>query len=198
MTQQIIRSRSDRWADWAVIATLVAALLLGTAVMALAQGQRSHYTSAETGLTVSYPQGWLLKSGEGLVFQAVDPAAADFKTTYQVRVTPLAASTSATTTLTLALNNLALDRARQEIAYRQLGIAQGATLGGQPTVEATYAYVVKAGDLFVERLPAVVTGLDIATVRGDQAYIFSLLAAKDTFQDTEAVFRQFVASAVTR
>lgn len=195
MTQKFSGNRSDRWADWAVIVTLVVALLLGAAVMTLAQGQHSQYTSAEAGLTVSYPQNWLLKSADDLAFQAVDPESSDFKTAYQVRVTPIVANTPTTSTLTLALSNLSLTRAQQEIAYRQLEINEGPAIGGQPAREATYVYVVKGNDLFVQRMPAIVQGLDIAVARGGRAYIFSLLAAKDTFPGAETAFRRFVASA---
>ena len=64
MTMETIRTRTDRWADAAVIATLLAALLLGAAVMTLAQGQRRAFADAAAGLTVHYPQNWLLKPAD--------------------------------------------------------------------------------------------------------------------------------------
>lgn len=198
MNQKIISPRRDRWADWAVIGALVVALLLGTAVMALAQGQRSAYANTDAGLAVRYPQGWLLKPAEGLAFQAVDPDAGEFKTTYQARMIPITASEPLTATLALALNNLSLTRGRQEIAYRQFEIAEGRPVGNGPSMEASYAYVLKAGDLFSQRMPVVVQGLDIAVARGDQAVVFSLLAGREAFARAEPEFRRFVASAEIR
>lgn len=195
MTQSPTSSRRDRWADWAVIGVLAVALLLGTAVMALAQGQTSQHTDANTGLSVRYPQGWLVKSAEGLAFQAVNPEAADFKTTYQVRVTSIDATAPTTPTLALVLNNLSLNRAQQETAYRLFDVAEGQSIDDQPAMEATYAYVVKGSDLFAQRVPTVVQGLDVAVARGNQGYVFTLLAAKEAFAQAEQDFRRFVKSA---
>ena len=198
MTQTITPKRRDRWADWAVIGLLAVALLLGTAVMALAQGQTAEAVDAEAGLTVHYPQGWLLKPADNLVFQAVNPNAADFKTAFQAQVTPIVAGDAVTPTLALALNNLSLSRAQQQTAYRLFDIEEGKPLDGQPTMEATYAYVLKSNDLFSQRMPVVVQGLDIAVGQGDQAVIFSLLASKDAFAAAETDFRRFVESAELR
>jgi hypothetical protein len=201
--QDVGRNRRDRWADWAVIAVLLVALLLGGAVMALAQGQRETLTNAEAGLTVHYPQGWLLKAGsDDLAFQAVNPASGAFKTTLQVRVVPIlqgaegAGATGAVTpTLALVLNNLSLSRAQQTTAYRQLDMVEGEPVGGQPAMEAHYAYVHEGGGLFAQQMPVVVQGLDVVTARGDRAYVFSLLAASDAFKAAEQEFRRFLASA---
>ncbi len=197
----ITRSRSDRWADGAVIGALIAALLLGAVVMNLAQGQRTQFSAAEAGLTVSYPQGWLLQSNAGLAFQAVAPESGAFKTTYQVRTTPIMAGGPVTPALSLALDNMALDRRRQETAYRLFDISEGAPVAGQPTptMEASYVYVSISDDPFAQTAPVVVHGLDIAVARGDQAYIFSLLAAEgDAFAAAAPDFRRFVQSATLR
>jgi hypothetical protein len=197
-------SRRDRWSDWAVIGVLAVALLLGGVVMVLAQGQRETASDTEVGLTVRYPQGWLLKSGQSanLVFEAVDPASGVFNTTFQVRVVPIRndaasidATSLATSTLILVLNNLSLSRAQQTTTYRQLDMVEGANIDGQPAMEASYVYVHEGSDLFAQQIPVVVRGLDVATARGDKAYVFSLLAADDAFVAAEKEFRRFVASA---
>jgi len=183
---------------------LVVALLLGTVVMILAEGQHETATNPEAGLTVRYPQGWLVKEvqSENLAFQAIDPASGVFKTTLLVHVVPIlsdagsiAGTGPATSTLTLVLNNLSLSRAQQTTAYRQLDMIEGTGVGGQPAMEASYVFVHEGNNLFVQQMPVVVQGLDIATARGDKAYVFSLLAAGDAFAAAEKEFRQFVASA---
>jgi len=195
MAEKPANKRSDRWADWAVIGLLVVALLLGSAVMVLAQGQRDEYTDAKTGLTVRYPQGWLLKPAESLAFRAVDPGAGGFKTTFEARVWPIDASGPTTPTLAVVLNNASLARAQQGTAYRLFDVVEGRPIDGQPAMEANYVYVVKSGDLFVQRMPVVVLGLDVAVARGERAYVFSLLAAQETFAEAEKAFRRFVESA---
>jgi hypothetical protein len=189
------RTRRDRWADWAVIGVLVVALLLGWGVKAVAEGQRTTYTDDETGLTVRYPKGWLLKSDDKLAFQAIDPGSGDFKTTYQVRVYPIDATANVTSTLSMVLNNASLARAQKTTAYRLFDIVEGDEIGDQPTMEATYAFVVEGSDLFVQRMPVVVQGLDVAVAQGDMAYVFSLLAADSAFEDAEKTFRRFIETA---
>jgi hypothetical protein len=195
MSENPLRHHRDRWADWAVIGVLIVALLLGWAVMALAQGQSNTHTNAAAGLTVHYPKEWILSTGGDVAFRAVDAQAADFKTTYEVRVQPISASESATPTLAVVLNNASLARARGSTAYRLFDVVEGADLGGEPSMEATYVYVQEGSDLFVQRMPVVVLGLDVAVARSDQAYVFTLLAAQDRFDQAEAAFRHFVASA---
>jgi hypothetical protein len=187
-----------------VIAVVAVALLLGSVVMVWAEGQGETASNAEAGLTVRYPVGWLLKTAqsEDLAFQAVDPASGRFKTTFQVRVVPIAnelgsagAASPVTSTLTLVLNNLTLARAQQTTAYRPLEIVEGAGVDGQPAMEASYAYVQEGSDLFAQQIPVVVRGLDVATARGDRAYVLTLLAADDAFAAAEKEFRRFVAAA---
>lgn len=190
-----VRTRRDRWADWAVIVVLVVALLLGWAVKTVAEGQRVTYTNAEAGLTVRYPQGWLLRTDPKLAFHALDPGAGAFRTTYQVRVSPIDATVPLTSTLNMALNDASLARAQGKTAYRLFDIHAGPDVGGRPTMEATYAYVVEGTDLFVQQMPVVVEGIDIALVKGDRVYVFSLSAAEDAFAGAEKAFRRFVETA---
>jgi hypothetical protein len=163
--------------------------------MAVAQGQRDTFTDEVTGLVVHYPKEWLVKGGEEVAFQVVDPQSGDFKTTYQARVRPIDATAPATPTLTTVLNQATLARAQEGKAYRLLDIVEGEDIDGRPTMEATYVYVVEGGDFFVQRMPVVVLGMDIAVARDGQAYVFSLLAAEDDYDSEIAAFRRFVESA---
>lgn len=197
MAKRARRTRRDRWSDWAVLGVVGVALLLGWGAKAWAQGQRATSTNSAIGLTVEYPRGWLLRQGDALsaAFEVVNPASGDFPTTYQVQVLPIDATASVTPTLSVALNNGALDRAQEGVAYRLYDVQQGKDVGGQPAMEANYAYVAESSDLFSQRLPVVVEGLDVAVARGDQAYLFSLLAAQESFEAALPGFREFVQSA---
>lgn len=194
-TRAATRMRQDRWADWAVIGVLIVALLLGWALMLVVQGQRATFVDADTGLAVRYPKGWMQKSDERLLFQAMDPDSGEFRTTYQVRVEPIDASGPVTPTLASVLNRASLSRAQEGTAYRMLDLEEGKEMDGRPTMEASYVYVADSADFFAQQLPVVVMGLDIAVAQGDQAYVFSLLASKDDFSEAEREFRRFVARA---
>lgn len=189
------RTRHDRWADWAVVGVLVVALLLGWAVKTYAESQTSTFADEDAGLTVHFPKNWLQKADERLAFQALDPGGAEFKTTYQVRTWTIDATANVTPTLASVLNDASLARAPGTTAFRIFDIEEGDEIDGQPTMESTYVYVVESSDLFVQHMPVVVMGLDVAMARGDKAYVFSLLASKDDFEDAEAAFRRFAKSA---
>jgi len=193
--QKPVRARHDRWADWAVIGVLVVALLLGWVVKTWAEGQRATFADAEAGLSLRYPQGWFQQSNDKLAFQALSPDSGRFKTTYQVRIWPVAAGSDVTPTLTSVLNDASLSRAQEGTAFRLFDIDPGEDIDGQPSMESTYVYVVESTDLFSQRMPTVVEGLDIAVMRGDQVYVFSLLAEEAAFEDAQKPFRRFVESA---
>jgi hypothetical protein len=108
---------------------------------------------------------------------------------------PIDATASVTPTLSAVLNDASLARAPGTTAFRIFDIEEGEAIDGQPTMESTYVYVVESSDLFTQRMPVVVLGLDIALARGDQAYVFSLLASQDNFEDAETAFRRFVRAA---
>jgi len=192
------RMRTDRWSDWAVLLVLAVALMLGWGVMAYAEGQRESFTDAGTGLTVSYPRGWLLKDDDKLAFQALDPATSGLRTTYQVKAWPIAATESLTSSLGVLLNDASLARAQQGTAYRLLDLLEGDDIHGQPAMEAEYVYVVEGNDLFVQQLPVVVRGLDIAIPLGDKGFVFSLLASEDAYASAVSAFRDFVGSAALK
>jgi hypothetical protein len=193
-----VRTRRDRWSDWAVIGALAIALLLGWVVKALAEGQRDTYTNEDEGVSIRYPKHWLQKAGDDLAFQLVDPASRDYKTTYQIGVEPIDATLGVTSTLVQVLSDASLQRAQDGCAYRLFDIVPGNKIDDLPSMEATYAYVHVGGDLFVQRMPVVVQGLDVAVFGGDRAYVFSLLATSDAYEKAERAFRRFLRSAELR
>ncbi|HSJ52898.1 MAG TPA: hypothetical protein VLC52_04055, partial [Anaerolineae bacterium] len=66
---------------------------------------------------------------------------------------------------------------------------------GQPSVEATYVYVAQSQDPFLQQLPAVMLGLDVAVVKGGQVAVLSLVAPEESFATARRSFRKFVDSA---
>jgi hypothetical protein len=192
------RTPRDRWADWAVVGALVVALLLGWGVKILAEGKRHTFADGDTGLTIQYPPDWLMRTHEGSVFYLLNPGSGEFETTYQVQVQPIGATGDMTSTLVMVLNNASLARAQELTACRLFGRVPGREIDGQPSMEASYACVHESSDLFAEQMPVVVQGLDVVVAGGDKAYVFTLMAAQDVFDDAEKAFRRFVASAELR
>jgi hypothetical protein len=194
-TRSSTRTRRDRRSDWSVFGVVALALILGWLVKAYTEGRRTSYTDSDIGITVTYPQHWLLREQENSAFQAVDPGSGDFKTTYQVRAWPVDAGQDVTANLGMVLTNASVARAQGVTAYRPYGISAARDINGQPAMEARYVYVADSGDPFFQRTPVVVLGLDVALQRDDAVYVFSLLAAHDDFEEAERGFLRFVDSA---
>ena len=115
-----VRARRDRWADWLVVGVVILALLLGWVVKAWAEGGTESFTDPETGLTLTYPSGWLMSSTGDYVFKARDPQSGFFKITYQVMADRL--DPTRPISLVDAVNATAVSRARKLTAFRLLDI----------------------------------------------------------------------------
>jgi hypothetical protein len=202
------RTRRDRWADWFAIGVVVVALLLGWVVKVWAEGGKKDFSDPETGLTLSYPAGWLMASAEDYVFRARDPQSGPFKITYLVIANKLDAAHPMS--LMDAVNATSVNRARKLTAFRLLDIEavdeEGQSLLAD--IEATdenpkppsaiwsrYVYVEEKPDPFRESLPVVVLGLDYTAVRGGYIYTFTLLASELDFDEAEKHFRAFLQDA---
>jgi hypothetical protein len=173
---------------------VLVSLLLGLGLRAVVEGQSTRF-AVTTGVTVRYPEGWLRRDAQaGVLLQVRDPEAESFHTRYEVRAYPISAGTAISATLGTVLTNRSLTQAQDATAYRVLEVRPGDDLKGMPTMEQIYAYVAENYDPFAERLPVVVSGLDIALARGDQALVFTLLAEQDQFREAETQFRRFLGS----
>ncbi len=195
-TGSAFRTRRDKWSDWAVVLLVAVALVLGWATMSWASSQTETFTDEGSQLTLQYPLGWLLKPDDAMVFQAVDPGSGDFKTRYQVREWPIQETSPLTPTLAVVLNNASLSRAQKATAYRLFEILEGPEIEGLATMEASYAYVIEGSDLFVQQMPVVVQGRDVAVAWGGRAHVFTLLAAQESFEDGVPPFDRFLRAAV--
>lgn len=195
MAKNGARARRDRWADWFAIGVVAAALLLGWGLLVWVGGQTETFADESVGMTVEYPRDWLVKESDNIVLHVMDPESGEFKTQYQIRAWPIESTDSVTPTLAVVLSNASLARAQKATAYRLFDVAQGADVAGGPSMESSYAYVVEGSDVFIERMPVVVQGMDVAIARADYAYVFTLLAAQDAFAGAQAQFLKFVQAA---
>jgi hypothetical protein len=193
-TAKNLRTRRDRWADWLVVGVVVIALLLGWTVKSWAEGSTESFTDAETGLSLSYPEGWLAGSGEDYLFQARDPQSGLFKTTYRVTADRL--DPARPMSLVDAVNMTSVSRARNLTAFRLLDIE---TVGEDEQLPSAiwsrYVYVEEKPDPFRESLPVVVLGLDYTAVKGEYLYTVTLWASEANFGQAEKDFKAFLQDA---
>ena len=189
-----VRTRRDRWADWLVVGVLVLALLAGWAVKAWAMGGSDSFTDSDTGLSATYPDGWMMGRDEDYVLRVRDPNSGPFKTTYQITADVLDPANPVS--LVDAVNLTSVSRARKLTAFRLLDIETVGEEGQSPeAIWAQYVYVEEKPDPFRESLPAVVLGLDYTAVKDGYLYTFTLLASEADFDEAEKDFRAFVKDA---
>jgi hypothetical protein len=190
MTERV--SPRDRWADWVVVGIVIVALLLGWALKVSAESRTLSYSNE--GVTVRYPDGWLLDEKAGYIVKVSDPSSGLFRTTYTVQKQLVDAGVAETAALTSLLNNVSLSRAQTTTAYKLFQVDQ-VQVRGKAALKAAYVYVEEKPNPFRETVPVVVEGVDYAFVEDGTAYVFTLLAAEPNFAATEGRFMAFLESA---
>ena len=189
MTTTQATRRRDRWADWAVVALVAVALILGQVTREVTLSRTSPFTVANAGIRVQYPAAWMRESGDDPLLRVRDARGGKFDTTLELRSRPLAAEAEPV----MALDALALERAGQVVAYQALSTDQ-VLVGGEITTRRTFAYVHADRNPYVDRLPVVVQGTDLALRDGDRTIIVTFLADADNFDAHYRYFRAFLES----
>ena len=183
---QAIRRR-ERRAELAVLALVLVALLLG---LALRQRVMSETVPFEAGdISGECPARWLRQMGDDPLLRAEDPLGGLFNTVLELRVVALAEEAE----VALALDALALDRARGSSSYRALG-TDTVVVGGETAMQRRFVYVYDDPNPYLQRLPVVVQGAELALRDDGRVIVATLLAAEDEFDSEQARFVDFVES----
>jgi hypothetical protein len=185
MTVQEIHRR-DRWAEWAVIALVAVALILGLVLREALLSRAVPFAFAGAGVSGRCPAAWVRETGDDPLLRARDPAGGEFDTVLELRSRPLAAEAEPA----LVLDALALERAGQVTAYQTLGTDQ-VLVGGQTAVRRTFAYVHVDRNPYLDRLPVVVRGTDLALRDDGRVVVVTLLAGGDDFESHYRYLRAF-------
>ena len=185
-TAQAIRRR-DRWADWAVIALVAVALILGLALREIILFRAAPFTFAEAGISGRSPATWVREIGDDPLLRVRDPLGGEFDTVLELRSRPLAAEAEPT----LVLEALALERAAQVVAYQTLSTDQ-VLVGGETATRRAFTYVHVDRIPYVDRLPVVVWGMDLALHDDGRIIVVTLLADKDNFDAYQRYLHTFV------
>jgi hypothetical protein len=170
--------RHDRWFSLLVIAVVAVALLLGWRVKAAAESRATLYEAE--GLKLRYPAGWVRAEAKSpVLLQVEDRMSNEFPTGLTVQKRPVPASLAKP--LAAVQQTLALERAQQWNAYRELDMEEGVTVGGHSGLHVTFAYVESRANPFLQSLPVVVRGEDYYFDQNGQAYIFTLTASEANY-----------------
>jgi hypothetical protein len=181
--------RRDRWADWAVIALVTVALILGWALREATLFRTMPFTLDEAEITGQCPANWVRETGDDPLLQARDPLGGEFDPVLALRSRPLAAEVEAV----MALDALALERAQRTAAYQSLDTVQ-VLVDGKVATKRTFAYVHTDTNPYVDRLPVVVRGSDLALRDGGRVIIVTLLSDADDFEAYQRHFQTFAKS----
>jgi hypothetical protein len=181
--------RRDRWADVAVIALVVMALTLGLLVRELALFRTTSFSIGHAGVSGRRPAAWMRESGDDPLLRVRDTRGGEFDTVLELRSRPLAADAEPA----MALDALALERAGQVTAYRTLDTDR-VLIGAETATRRTFAYVYEDNNPYVDRLPVVVRGMDLALRDEGRVIVATLLADAESFDDHYRYFRAFAES----
>ena len=153
-------SQRQRWSHYFVLVFGLLSFIIGLNLRESVLGATSLYSNSQVGISARYPQNWLIDESPGsYIFRVRDPAQTVFKTTFQVDVRPVSASSTPRN----ILDALSLNRASVLAAYRVLSTDETFALPNETTATAmSYTFVATQNNPFLESIPVVVEGLEDA------------------------------------
>ena len=181
--------RRDRWADWLVLVLVAVALLLGLALREATLSRTVPFTFADAGISGRCPAHWVRQTGEDPLLRARDPLGGGCGSVLELRSRPLMADAQPA----IVLDALALERAGREAAYRTLGTDQ-VLISGRSATRRGFTYVHVDCNPYVDRLPVVVRGIDLALRDGDRIVVVTLLADAERFDADFRYLRDLIES----
>lgn len=179
--------RRDRWADWAVIALVALALLLGLLLRQSTLYRAEDFTLGDAGLSGRVFTGWVRQTGTDPLLTARNPLSGSFNTVLELRSRALAAEADPV----MVLDALMLERAAVVDAYKTLATDQ-VVLYGETIVQRTFTYVLVDHNPYIDRLPEVVRGVDVALRDEGRVIVVTYLAGSETFDADYRYFRTFI------
>ena len=181
-TLQVVQRRA-RWADLAVVMLVVVALAGGWILREAVLSRAVPFTVAD--VSGRYPVGWARETGEDPLLRVRDPRGGETGAALELRTRALAAEASPA----LALDALTLERAAQTTAYQTLSTDQ-VTFSGKAATSRTFTYVSVNRNPYLERLPVVMKGVDLALEGAGRVVIVTFVDSADDF---DAGYRYFLA-----
>jgi hypothetical protein len=181
-------SLGDRYAEIAVIALTLVALLTGWLYMASVESRTLPFEAG--GIKASVPAGWIQSEPEGdVVMQARQRASAGFQMMYMITRQPMAADGGQNEAVSL----LTLKYGQELTAFRILS-PQVVTVNGRDAYEITYAYVESDPNVSHADLPVVVRGVDYIFFAEGGAIIATYRASEAEYEGGLNAFHRFINS----
>jgi hypothetical protein len=181
-TLQVVQRRA-RWADLAVVVLVIAALVAGWILREAVLSRATPFTVAD--ISGRYPAGWARETGEDPLLRVRDPRGGESGAALELRTRALAAEASPA----LALDALTLERAAQTTAYQTLSTDR-VTVGGEAATSRAFTYVSANRNPYLQRLPVVMKGVDLALEGAGRVVIVTFV---DSVDDFDASYRYFLA-----
>ncbi len=182
-----IAARHALWADLAVIAVVIVALLLGVWVRNATVYRTEAFAFDNLGVSGRAPAGWARQFGDDPLVRLRDLRSGTFATTLELRRRPLAAEAD----VCLALDALVLERAAEAVAYTTLRTEQVLVHDAAAT-QRSFTYVAVNQNPYADQLPVVVRGLDVALRVAGQVYLITYIADASKFDANYPYFRAFI------
>lgn len=175
------------WADWAVLALVAVALALGLWLRHGVLYRTVDFALDAEGVLGRVPAGWVRQTGADPLLRVRDPLSGRASTTLELRSRPLAGEAEPT----LVLDALALERAAEVGAYRTLA-TEHVWVQGKVAVQRTFSYVLIDHNPYVDHLPEVVRGIDVALRDEGRVIVVTFLAETGAFDADYRYFRTFI------
>lgn len=182
-------SQRQRWGNIFTIAYALVAIVLALLIKNSMQSATVVYSDPEVGITVQYPETWLLDTEGASVLRVRNMSADGFKTSIQVQVLPVNIEITGRN----LIDNLILSRSQTLASFDVLS-RESITLGEneRPATAMTFTYVENEPNPFLESLPRVIQGMDVLATQGGQALIVTFLSDTDQFDANFPVFQRFL------
>jgi hypothetical protein len=178
--------------DLLVVVLVIAALVVGWTIKGWVEGQTVTFTTEDGTLSLRYPDRWLEQVDKATLLTVSDIREAGvFKPTFSLTARELNPDFPLTESDLVV--TLSIGKAEQLTAYRPLGVEQG-LVGDLEASKVIYAYVFEPSGGSQNVIPAVVEAVDYVVVYEGRAYIFTLAAPAEHFEEQEGTFGSILAS----
>jgi hypothetical protein len=189
MTRLHAIRRRDPWTEVAVVAMVVVALGAGWLLRQVVLFRATPFTIPAADISGRYPAGWVHEFGDDPLLRVRDPMGGQYDPTIVLCSRPLASDADPA----IVLDTLALERANRVTAYRALDSGQ-VVVDGRAATYRDFAYVHVDPNPYLDRLPVVVRGIDLALRDEGRVIVVTFMAGEDDFDRAHAHFRALVES----
>ncbi len=179
--------RRDVLSDLAVVGVVALALVLGLLLRNATLYRTENFAFDNLGITGTVPAGWVKTFGDDPLISVRNPAAGAFSPVLELRRRPLAEEAN----VKMVMDALSLERAvTVDAAYKSMDVMT-VTVQGAPATQRRFTYVEVNHNPYVDRLPVVVEGIDVALRRDEQVVVLTFMTDSDTFDLYYPYFRAF-------